>query len=47
MNAEKIPIKVTELYIPGRKVNILIVFVTKSCKNPKDITFNGTNYLFM
>lgn len=31
MTAEKIPTKVTDLFI-------LIVFVTKSCKNSKDIT---------
>ena len=36
---------VTELFIRGRKLNILLVFVTQSYfKVPKDIKLNSTHY---
>ena len=37
---------VTELYIRGRKLHILIVFITKSYfKVPKDVKLNSTHFL--
>ena len=37
---------VTELYIRGRKLHILIVFITQSYfKVPKDVKLNSTHFL--
>ena len=42
---KKINPAVTELFIRGRKLNILIVFITKSSfKVPKDVTLNATHF---
>ena len=39
---------VTELFIRGRKLNILLVFVTQSYfKVPKDIKLNSTHYFII
>ena len=39
---------VTELFIGGRKLNIYLVFITKSCcAVPKDIKLNSTHYFIM
>ena len=38
---------VTELFITGRKLNILIVFVTQSYfKLPKDVRLNSTHFFY-
>ena len=48
MIAEKLPPKVTELFIRGRKLNLSIVFVTQSYfRTPKDIRLNCTHYFLM
>ena len=39
---------VTELFLRGQKLNILLVFVSQSFfKVPKTIRLNATNYFFM
>ena len=41
---------VTELFVRGRKLNILIVFITQSFfffKVPKDVRLNSTHFLIM
>ena len=38
---------VTELFITGRKLNILIVFITQSYfKLPKDVRLNSTHFFY-
>ena len=45
INNKKLNPVVTELFIRGRKLNILIVFITKSCfKVPKDIRLNSAGF---
>ena len=39
---------VTELFVRGRKLNISIVFITKSYfKVPKDVRLNSTHFFIM
>ena len=48
MIAEKLPNRVTELFIRGRKLNISVIFITQSYfKTPKDIRLNATHYFLM
>ena len=45
INDKKLNPVVIELFISGRKLNILIVFITKSYfKLPKDIRLNSTHF---
>ena len=48
MIAEKLPPRITELFIRGRKLNLSIVFITQSYfRTPKDIRLNATHYFLM
>ena len=48
INNKKLNPVVTELFIRGRKLNISIVFITKSCfKVPKDVRLNFTHFFIM
>ena len=48
MIAEKLPSRITELFIRGRKLNLSIVFITQSYfRTPKDIRLNATHYFLM
>ena len=48
MITEKLPARVTELFIRGRKLNLAIVFITQSYfRTPKDIRLNATHYFLM
>ena len=48
INNEKINQIVTGLFIRGRKINILIVFVTQTYfKVPKDVRLNPTHFYVM
>ena len=39
---------ITELFLRGRKLNIPLVFISKSCfKVPKTIRLNATHYIIM
>ena len=45
-NNKKLDSIVTELFIRGRKLNISVVFITKSYfKLPKDVRSNSTHFL--
>ena len=45
---QKLSSIVTELFLRGQKLNILLVFVSQSFfKVPKTIRLNATNYFFM
>ena len=46
INNKKLNSTVTELFIRGRKLNISLVFITKSySKIPKDVRLNTTSFL--
>ena len=46
INNKKLNPVVTELFLRGRKLNISIVFITKSYfKVPKDVRLNTTHFL--
>ena len=46
INNKKLKLIVTELFIRGRKLNISIVFITKSYfKVPKEVRLNTTHFL--
>ena len=48
INNKKLNPVVTELFIRRRKLNISIVFITKSYfKVPKDVRFNSTHFFIM
>ena len=48
INNKKLNPVVTELFIRGRKLNISIVFITKSYfKVPKDVRLNSTHFFIM
>ena len=48
INNKKLDSIVTELFIRGRKLNISIVFITKSYfKVPKDVRLNSTHFFIM
>ena len=48
INNKKLNPVVTELFIRGRKLNISIVFVSKSYfKVPKDVKLNSTHFFIM
>ena len=48
MRSEKFKAIVKELSIRCRKLNISIVFITKSYfRTPKDVRLNGTHYMLM
>ena len=48
MITDKLPAKVTELFIRGRKLNISVIFITQSYfRTPKDIRLNTTHYFLM
>ena len=48
INNKKINSIVTELFIRGRKLNISLVFITKSYfKVPKDVRLNTTHFFIM
>ena len=48
INNNKLNPTVTELFIRGRKLNISIVFITRSYfKVPKDVRLNSTNFFIM
>ena len=48
INNTKLNPIVTELFIRSRKLNISIVFITKSCfKVPKDVRLNSTHFFIM
>ena len=48
INNKKLNPVVTELFIRGRKLNIYIVFITKSYfKVPKDVRLNSTHFFIM
>ena len=46
INIKKLNLIVTALFIIGRKLNILIVFITQSYfKVPKDVRLNSVHFL--
>ena len=48
INNKKFNPVVTELFIRGRKLNIAIVFITKSYfKAPKEVRLNTTHFFIM
>ena len=48
MITEKLPQRVTELFIRGRKLNISVIFITQSYFSvPKDIRLNCSHYFLM
>ena len=48
INNKKLNPIVTELFIRGRKHNISIVFITRSCfKVPKDVRLNSTHFFIV
>ena len=48
MITQKLPPRVTELFIRGRKLNIIVIFITQSYfRTPKDIRLNCTHYFLM
>ena len=48
VNNKKLNSVVTELFIRGRKLNILLVFITQSYfKVPKDVRLNSTHFFIM
>ena len=49
INNKKVNPVVTELFIRGRKLNISIVFITRSyfTKVPKDVRLNSTHFFIM
>ena len=45
---KKLSVKVTELFLRGRKLSVLLVFVSQSYfKLPRTITLNATHYFIM
>ena len=48
INNKKLNPIVTQLFVRGRKLNILLVFITKSCFNvPKDVRLNSAHYFII
>ena len=48
MITQKLPARVTELFIWGRKLGVSVIFVTQSYfRTPKDIRVNCTHYFLM
>ena len=48
MITQKIPPKVTDLFVRGRKLNLSVIFITQSYfRTPKDIRINCTHYFLM
>ena len=48
MITQKIPPRVSELFIRGRKLNISVIFITQSYfRTPKEIRLNCTHYFLM
>ena len=48
INNEKLNLRVTELFIRGKKLNISIVFITQSYfEVPKDVRINFTHFFIM
>ena len=48
INNKKLNLKVTELFIRGRELNISIAFITQSYfKVPKDVRLNSAHFFIM
>ena len=48
INNKKLNSIITEFFIRGRKINISLVFITKSYfKVPKDVRLNSTHFFIM
>ena len=48
INNKKLNSVITELFIQGRKLNISLVFITKSYfKVPKDVRLNSTHFFII